>query len=236
MSARRCVSITNSMASRAAPRLPEPVDAAPPPKRLLRAAAVVVLGGLVPLFFGALAGSSESDGGTPLIAPEVFLLGWLLSLPLGALLLAAYGLIGRRRLRRFERRAGFLPRPGRTALPATGRTILFRVEYGTRGDRVCLMVAEWNHYLPSGWRRRPAVEHVWLPADGAVAIGEARTRLTALAEQLEEQSDDARLRREGDRVLAEEALAERHALDEQTHRLAERLAAMASSARPLPRS
>jgi hypothetical protein len=68
------------------------------------------------------------------------------------------------------------------------------------------------------------VEHVWEDADDAVAIGEQRTRLTALAEQLEEQLDDARLAGERERTLADEALAEQAALGAQSHRLADSLA------------
>ena len=214
------------MESKADRRRPEPVDPAAPPRYLARAAGVVVSGGLVLLFLGAVVAqhAADPDRGAPLVPPGLFLAGWLLSLPLGAALLLAYVLVGRRRLRRLERRAGFLPRAGRRALPATGRKTLCRVEYGSRADRLCLMVARWDYGASSGWRRGAVVESVWLSADDAVGIGEQRARLDALAEDLEEQLDDARLGGQRERVLADEALAEAGALSAQSHHLAEELA------------
>jgi hypothetical protein len=207
-------------------RLPKPVDPAAPPKRLARAAAVVVITGLFMLFLGAIGAADAGDGAHRggLVPPEALLVGWLLSLPTGAALLLAYSAIGRRRLRRFERRAGFLPRAGRKALPATGRRTLFRVEYGSRGDRICLMLTRWDCAASSGWRRGAVIEHVWDAADDAVGIGEQRARLTALAETLEEQMDDVRLDGNREHTLAAEALAERQADRTRAHRLAEELA------------
>ena len=214
------------MKSRADRRLPEPVDPAAPPRYLARAAGAAVSGGLVLLFLGAVVArhAADPDRSAPLVPAEVFLAGWLLSLPLGAALLLAYVLVGRRRLRHHERRAGFLPRAGRMALPATGRRTLCRVEYGSRADRLCLMVARWDYGASTGWRRGGVVASVWLSADDAVGIGEQRARLAALAEELEEKLDDARLGGRRERVLADEALAEAGALSAQSHHLAEDLA------------
>ena len=192
----------------------------------MRAAAVIVGGGLFMLAVGAMAATRANDParGAPLVAPEAFLTLWLLSLPVGVMLLGIHWLVGRLRLRRFERRAGFLPRVGRKALPATGRTTLFRVEYGSRGERVCLIVARWDYDASSGWKRARVVEHAWHPADDAVALGEERTRLTALAEELEEEIDDVRLEGQGERSLANEVLAECRALRKHSHQLAQSLA------------
>jgi hypothetical protein len=175
---------------------------------------------------GAIAAhnAAEPRRGAPPVSPDTFLTGWLASLPLAALLLAGYVAIGRRRLTLYERRAGFLPRPGRKALPATGRKTLVRIEYGSRADHVCLMVVRWDYGASTGWRRGGVVESVWQQADDAVGIGEQRARLTALAERLEEQLDDARFDGERERVLVEEASAERHALEAQSHLLADQLA------------
>lgn len=211
------------MSSAAARRLPEPVDPAAPPKILARTAAVVILGGLLMLVLGAIAAANSADSSTadPLVPAEVLLAGWLLSLPLGIVLLSCYAAAGRRRLRRFERRAGFLPRAGRKQLPLSGRTTLFRVGYASRGARVCLMVTRWTHTTSTGWRSGEIVEHVWESADDPVTIGEQRERLTALAETLEERADDARLDREGDRMLVEEALVARRSQSQRSRQLAE---------------
>ncbi len=152
------------------------------------------------------------------------LIGWLLSLPIGALLLAAWATVARQRLWRFERHAGFLPREGRKRLPGTGRKTLFRLEYGSADGQLCLVVARWDYARSSGWRRGAVVEHVWVDADDGVAIGEQRALLKNLAEQLEEQMDDARLGGERERNLIDQQLAERRSLQEQTHALAEELA------------
>jgi hypothetical protein len=207
-------------------RLPDPVDPASPPRDLARAAAFAVAVGLMSLLLGAVAArnAAEPRRGAPLVSPDTFLTVWLLSLPLAALLLAGYVAVGRRRLGRYERRAGFLPRAGRKALPATGRKTLFRLEYGSRADHVCLIVVRWDYGASTGWRRGRVVESVWRQADDAVGIGEQRARLTALAERLEEQFDDARFDGERERVLAEEAWAERRELEAQSHLLAEELA------------
>jgi hypothetical protein len=197
--------------------LPHATDPAAPPKRLLRAAGLVTAAGLLLLGLGATAARNGADR---LVTPEAFLFAWLVSLPLAAGLLLAYMAIGRRRLRRFERHAGFLPRSGRTQLPATGRRTLYRLEYGSHGERLCLMVTRWDYAASSGWRRGAVVEHVWLAADDAVAIGEQRARLTALAEELEERMDDARLGGEGERELADELVAE----SDRTRGLADSLA------------
>jgi hypothetical protein len=206
-------------------RLPAPVDPAAPPRAILRAAALTVAGGLLLLFLGALAAQRASERGVePVVAPSAFLAAWLVSLPLGAVLLAAYGLAGRRRLRRYERRAGFLPRTGRKDRPAGGRTTLFRVEYGSKADALCMMVARWDHSGSEGWHRGRVVEHAWVPADDPVALGEQRARLTALAEELEERLDDVRLDADGQRRLTDELLAERRAEAERSRGVAEALA------------
>jgi hypothetical protein len=78
------------------------------------------------------------------------------------------------------------------------------------------MVARWDYGGSSGWRRGAVVEHAWQSADDAVGTGEQRARLTALAERLEEQMDDARLDGERERLLTNEALAETRALSAAT--------------------
>ena len=110
------------------------------------------------------------------------------------------------------------------ALPASGRTALFRVEYGQRGGRVCLMLARWDHHVRDGWKRSEVVHHAWHSAEDAVAIGADRARFTALAEQLEEEADDARLAYERQYGLAAERLAERAATRRRATWLAEQLA------------
>lgn len=207
-------------------RLPDPVDPASPPRRLARAAAIAVSVGLMSLLLGAIAARNAADPhhGAPRVPPDTFLTGWLLSLPVAALLLGGYVALGRRRLAHYERRAGFLPRDGRKALPPTGRKTLFRVEYGSREDQVCLMVGRWDYGASTGWRRARVVDCVWLQADDAVGIGEQRARLGALAERLEERFEDARFDGERERLLADEASADRRALEAQSHLFAEQLA------------
>jgi hypothetical protein len=214
------------MERQAADRLPEPVNPAALPRRLMHASAVVILGGLLMLLLGAVAAGNADEAGrtAPLLPPDVLLAGWLLSVPVGGALLAAYAVLGRLRLTHFERRAGFLPRPGRKDLPATGRKTLFRLEYGSRGEHLCLMVARWDYGASTGWRRGAVVEHGWVDGADAVAVGEQRARFEALAEDLEERMDDARLAGDGERVLLDESLSERRAAGERTHRLAEELA------------
>lgn len=203
-------------------RLPEPVDPAPAPAWLKRASAVVAAAGMAALLLGAMAASRSAGGADPPLDPSVGLIAWLASLPAGAALLAAYVLAGRWRLRRFDRRAGFLPRANRRELPSTGRTTLYRVEYASQGDRLCLMLTRWHH-VSTGWIRAVA-EHVWIPADDELRIGAERARLQARAEQLEEQMDDARLAGDGERLLLDEQLAESRAATRRTHALAEDLA------------
>jgi hypothetical protein len=205
-------------------RLPEPIDPAAPPRRLLRAGGVVVVAGLFMLFLGVAGATNGRDHGAALVSPHTLLIAWLLSLPAGAVLLATYGVVARRRLRRFEARAGFLPREGRKELPKTGRKTLFRVEYGNGEEQLCLMIARWDYARSSGWRRAAVVEHAWVDADDAVAIGEQRARLTALAEELEEQLDDARLGGEQVRELADGVANERRDTRERTASLAAELA------------
>lgn len=206
-------------------RLPDPVDPAAPPWRLARVAAAVLIGGLLMGIVGAVAMAPGSGRGEePSALAQALFLAWFASLPVGGPLLLAYRAIGRRRLRRFERRAGFLPRRRRLGLPATGRTTLYRVEYGQRGARVCLMLARWDHHRLDGWRRTEVVQHAWHPAEDAVALGTERARLTAVAEQLEEEADDARLAAQRDRRLVTERLAERAAARERAARLVEQLA------------
>src|SRR4051812_14464362 len=143
-------------------------------------------------------------GDAPLVAPRALLVAWLVSLPLSAGLAVAAALVRRARVRRYEQRWGFLPRPGRNELPPGGRTTLFRLEYGSRRGRGCLMVARWD-LTHSGWQRRRVVEHSWLEGDDALALGEERARLSELAERLEAEVDDARLAADGERRLADEA-------------------------------
>ncbi|MEA2449731.1 MAG: hypothetical protein QOG63_1663 [Thermoleophilaceae bacterium] len=176
-------------------RLPDPVDPAAAPKWLARAPGAVVAGGSLLLLIGARRALGGHDA-------QAFLIAWLVSLVLGAVLLAAHATVRRTRLRRYERRSGFLPRTGRRELPATGRTTLFRLEYGSHRDRVCLMLARWD-LTQSGWQRRRVMEHAWVDGDDALALGEQRARLSPLAEHLEDEMDDARLAAEGEREQAE---------------------------------
>jgi hypothetical protein len=168
--------------------LPAPVDPAAAPRWLARAAGIVALGGV----FLLLVGAKAALGDHPAVEPRVFLIAWLASLPLSAALALAAAAVRRARVRAYERRWGFLPRAGRKDPAPSGRTTLFRLEYGGRRGRVCLMVARWD-LTHSGWQRRRVVEHA-----------EERARLSALAERLEEEVDDARLAATGPRLLAEE--------------------------------
>ena len=202
----------------AARGLPEPVDPAAPPRRLMRAAALTVAAGLGLLLFGV---AVAHRGAQP---PRALLVGWLVSLPLSAALLLAYAGAARERLRRYEHRAGFLPRAGRRQLPAGGRRTLYRVEYGSDADRLCVMVARWDYSSSEGWRRGSVVEHAWVASDDAVSLGEQRARLTALAEELEERLDDVRLDADGNRRVTNELLAEQRTESERSHRFAEELA------------
>lgn len=205
--------------SSAPARLPDPVDPATAPKRLARAATSVSLGGVLLLLVAARA--AYGTAGT------LATLGLLL-VAVAALLLVTYVAIGRRRLWHYERRYGFLPREGRKELPETGRKTLVRVEYGSRGSRLCLMLARWD-YTAEGWHRGRVLEHAWEQSDDEVAIGEQRGRLLARAESLEEDFDDARLAGDGDRELANEQNAERHAVSEASHRFPRALPARASA-------
>lgn len=103
--------------------------------------------------------------------------------------------------RRYERRWGFLPYSGRADLPRTGRTALYRVEWGRRGRELCVMLTRWEHRR-GRWRRDAVVEHAWLSAEDAEGIGATRHRLGARGEALEEAEDAARLERLGDATLA----------------------------------
>jgi hypothetical protein len=179
--------------------LPAPVDPAAAPRWLARAAGIVALGGV----FLLLVGAKAALGDHPAVEPRVFLIAWLASLPLSAALALAAAAVRRARVRAYERRWGFLPRAGRKDPAPSGRTTLFRLEYGGRRGRVCLMVARWD-LTHSGWQRRRVVEHAWIEGDDAVELGEERARLSALAERLEEEVDDARLAATGPRLLAEE--------------------------------
>lgn len=193
-------------------RLPDPVDPAAPPRRLAQVAVAVLLVGLLPAVAGVVAMPFPiPEGHEPSVLQRALFGAWLASLPVGAALLLAFRRIGRRRLARFERRAGFLPRRGRMDLPASGRSALFRVEYGQRAGRVCLMLARWDHHPRDGWRRSEDVHHAWHSPEDAVALGDERARLTALAEQLEEEADDARLAYRRAHGFASERLAERAA-------------------------
>jgi hypothetical protein len=203
-------------------RLPDPVDPAAPPRRLAEAAAAVFVGGVLMALLGI---PTINPDGEPTLAQQVFFGAWLGSLPICGALLLAYYRAGRKRLKRFERRAGFLPRPRRMELPATGRTNLFRVEYGQRAGRICLMLARWDHHPRDGWRRSEVVHHAWHSADDPVALGADRARFTALAEQLEEEADDDRLKYVRARGLAAERLAERAAARKRATWLVEQLAA-----------
>ena len=200
---------------------PVPIDPAAAPRSLVRLAAGAALAGSLMLIVGAAA-ATRTDGRS-VVSPELFLYLWLLSLPVAALLLLAHRVVGRRRLHRYERRFGFLPRAGRRAMPSSGRTTLVRVEYGSRDDRVCLMVTRWA-YGGEGWQRGRILDLAWVGADDPVALGEQRARLTARAEALEEEFDDARLAGDGYRELEDEQVAERRSADEGARRLARSLA------------
>jgi hypothetical protein len=109
--------------------------------------------------------------------------------------------VARHRLqrRRYERRHGFLPEPGRDDLPPSGAKILYRVELGQRGTRVCLMVAKWV-FRADGWHRADVVHHAWVDGEDPVAIGEARAQAQQIAERAEADAEDGEL-------LAQEAEA-----------------------------
>lgn len=163
-------------------RLPDPVDPASPPRLLARAATAAIVIGVALLLLGALVAIDSHDGIA--VAPLLLLGGWLLSLPIAIALLVAYNRVGHGRVHRYERSAGFLPRTGRTALPASGRRTLFRVEHARRGDQLCLMVAHWEHDGDC-WQRRGVVDHRWVEANDAAAVAAQRERLQAVAEELE---------------------------------------------------
>jgi hypothetical protein len=174
----------------------------------------------------ATANAAKADDptrGPPLVSAETLATVGLLLAALATLLLLTCLAVGRRRLWRYERRFGFLPREGRKQLPRTGRKTLVRVEYGSRGSRLCLMLTRWD-YTAEGWHRGRVLEHAWEQSDAEVAIGEQRGRLDARAESLEEGFDDARLAAEGDRELIDELIAEREAVSEESHHFAETLA------------
>jgi hypothetical protein len=94
---------------------------------------------------------------------------------------------------RYERRHGFLPEDGREDLPRTGRTTLYRVEWGRAGLDACVMLTRWEHRHVGGWKREEVVDHAWVSLDDSDGIGAARLRLRSLGERLEEEADDARL-------------------------------------------
>lgn len=187
---------------------PCPIDPAPAPVAVLRAAAVVLIGASVLLILGAF---RMGNDGEPTTFAATLLGLWFVSLPVGATLLIAHRLIGARRLRRYERRAGFLPRDGRKQLPATGRTTLYRLEYGTRGGDICLMIAVWQYIDGHGWDRSEPSEWVWVDASDAVELGAQRARLSHMAEQHEERADDERLADLTRRELVDLDVAERRA-------------------------
>jgi hypothetical protein len=205
--------------------MPEAVDPAAAPKRLSRAAAFMSLGGVLLLLVAAKAAYAAADPnrGDPLVSAGTLATLGLLLVVAGALLLFTYLAVGRRRLWHYERRFGFLPSEGRKQLPKTGRTTLVRVEYGSRGDSLCLMLTRWD-YTAEGWHRGRVLEHAWEQSDDEVAVGEQRGRLNARAESLEEGFDDARLAADGDRQLADEVIADRQAVSEESHHFAETLA------------
>jgi hypothetical protein len=192
---------------------------------MARAAKTVLAAGALMLLLGArvAARGSDSSQGQPLISAGTFVDLWLGLTAVAAVLLVAYLAIARRRLRHYERQAGFLPREGRKELPRGGRQTLVRLEFGSSGGWVCMMITRWDHDR-AGWHRRRVLEHVWERSDDAVAIGEQRALLSARAEALEEDFEDARLAGEGEHELAGERDADRIAETSHSRRLAETLA------------
>jgi hypothetical protein len=215
---------------------PRAVDPVPPSKGIRRAARGVLSGGFVLAALGSmLMGDGPPPADLPPVVEACFAL-FLTSLPLSGGLWVVPRLIDRRRLERFERRAGFLPRRGRADLPASGRTTLYRLEYGWRDEWICVMVARWEYKGNRGWQRHVLPhEYVWVDASDAVALGTERARLSELAERLEEEADTARLEAEEHerfrRLEAQERArirrleaAERRARRERAARLVEELA------------
>ena len=86
------------------------------------------------------------------------------------------------------------------------------------------MLARWDHHPRDGWRRSEVVHHAWHSEEDPVALGTDRARFTALAEQLEDEADDARLAYQRAHGLAAERLAERAATRARATRLVEQLA------------
>jgi hypothetical protein len=152
--------------------LPEPISPVPRSYLLPKLAAVALVAALPAM----IAGPPAAAG----------------ALVVSALLLGVHVARHRLRRRRFERRYGFLPEPGRDDLPYNGRTTLFRVELGQRGRRVCVMVAKWVARA-DGWRRGEIVHHAWVDGDDPVAFGEARARAQQIAERSEEDAEDGEL-------------------------------------------
>jgi hypothetical protein len=198
-----------------------PVDPVPFPESIREAGVRVGTAALatVPLL---LVITNDPDGSTGLAAALVAL--DVLAILVSGCMVAAATLIGRRRLGRYERVHGFLPRRRRRDLPPTGRTTLFRVEYGSRGGEICLMVARWAYREKHGWRREEEVDWTWIDDDDPAELGAERARLSALAERLEEEADDERLEREGAARLAREARLEYGSRRRGAKRLAAELA------------
>jgi len=159
--------------------LPEPISPVPRSNLVPKLAVVALVAALPAMIAGPAAAAA--------------------ALGVSALLLGLHVARHRLRRRRFERRYGFLPEPGRDELPHNGRTTLFRVELGQRGGRVCVMVAKWV-VRADGWRRAEVVHHAWVDGEDAVAFGEARARAQQIAERAEEDAADGEL-------LAQEAEA-----------------------------
>ena len=78
----------------------------------MHVAAAVLIGGALLATLGVVVapprGAATPD---PPLLQQLLYGAWFASLPVGAALLLAFQSLKRRRLRRFERRAGFLPRP-----------------------------------------------------------------------------------------------------------------------------
>src|SRR4051794_34741588 len=87
----------------------------------------------------------------------------------------------------YNPRHGFVPEAGAKDLPRTGRTTLYRVEWGRAGLDACVMLTRWEHRHAGGWRREEVVDHAWVSIDDAEAIGAVRLRLGTLGERLEDE-------------------------------------------------
>jgi hypothetical protein len=69
---------------------------------------------------------------------------------------------------------------------------LFRIGIGRRLSDLCLTLDRWA-YEDGRWRLAETLEEVWASVDAPEVFGEARARLSAHAEHLEELADDERL-------------------------------------------